>query len=151
MCIVLLFFSEMHSVYGVHRMNSGYYVLESSRSVRPYQEDTVRFSRIPARRPFFLRHQRRPMPESNNPLTIAVKTEGSDDMQEESGEAKNNGNSKSKGESNGEGEAKAGNHVRDGSSVPDDLRNAWVVETFTVYKRRSGISRTKRTGTTRRS
>jgi hypothetical protein len=59
-------------------------------------------------------------------------------MQEESGEAKNNGNSNSKGR--GEGEAKAGNHVRDGSPVRElsgsryptdpwhDLRNTLAVE-----------------------
>jgi hypothetical protein len=57
------------------------------------------------------------MHERNDPSTIAVKvkTERSIDMQEESGEAKNDGNSKSKGK--GKGNAEVGNHVRDGSPV----------------------------------
>lgn len=68
------------------------------------------------------------MHERNDPSTIAVKvkTERSDDMQEEeSGEAKNDGNSKSKGK--GKGNAEVGNHVRDGSPV---LIDALILRTI---------------------
>jgi hypothetical protein len=79
------------------------------------------------------------MSGSNDPSTTAVKKERSDDMEEESGEAKNNGNGNGKGKGKGKGKGGKGNankevaenHVRDGPPVHHDawdgLRNAWAV------------------------